>query len=112
MGSFNYLSSLNILNNRNILVMSMSPRVTRIVWDRQGSNPIADLGFAVLESPGDCIAYLNGELVRWDYEGRYHIKDLGGGRYLACAGDDVFFIVEGVGGFAEVEKAIDTSVQP
>ena len=90
----------------------MSPRVTRVVWDRQGLTSVADLGFAILESPGDCIAYLNGELVRWDYEGRYLVKDLGGGRYLACAGDDVFFIVEGVGGFAEVEEAIDASVQP
>jgi hypothetical protein len=39
--------------NRNTLVVPMSPEVTRIKWDRQGSNPIADLGFAVLESPGD-----------------------------------------------------------
>jgi hypothetical protein len=46
----------------------MGPRVTRVVWDRQGLTSVADLDFAILESSGDCIAYLNGEPVTWDYE--------------------------------------------
>jgi len=46
--------------------MHVSPSVTRVVWDRKDLT--ADLGFVILEFPGDCIAYFNGEPVTWDYE--------------------------------------------